>query len=68
MNDEYIATMAVSGMSIRDGGGAMMAEAGVGHRARLKGGPQVARMLQEKPSRSGKQEQQQNSPNLGTAL
>ena len=38
------------------------------HMARLRGGPQVVWMLQEKPVRSGKQEQEQNSPNLGTAF
>ena len=34
------------------------------YRARLKGGPQVARMPQAKPGRIGKQAQEQNSPNL----
>ena len=37
-------------------------------RARLKGGPQVSRMLQANPGRSGKQEQKQNSLNLGPAF
>ena len=35
------------------------------YRVRLKGGPQVVWMLQVRPGRSGKQQQQQNSPNLG---
>ena len=34
----------------------------------LKGGRQVAWMLHKKPGRSGKQRQEQNSPNLGTAF
>ena len=34
------------------------------YRARLKGGPQVARMLQARTGRSDKQQQEQNSPNL----
>ena len=38
------------------------------YRARLKGGPQVAWMLQARPGRSGKQQQQQNSPNFWTAF
>ena len=38
------------------------------HRARLRGGPQVAWMVQEKPDRSGKREQEQNSTNLGTVF
>ena len=38
------------------------------YRARLKGGPQVILMLQAKPGRSGKQEQEQNCPSLGTAF
>ena len=38
------------------------------YRASDKGGPQVAWMLQAKPSRSGKQQQEQNSPTLGTAF
>ena len=37
-------------------------------RAWLKGGPQIAWMLQAKPGRSGKQPQEQNSPNLGTGF
>ena len=37
------------------------------YRARLIGGPQVARMLQASWGRSGKQEQEQNSQNLGPA-
>ena len=36
------------------------------YRTRLKGGTQVAWNLQAKPGRSGKQQQEQNSPNLGT--
>ena len=38
------------------------------YRARLKGGPQVEGMLQAKPSRSGKQEREDNSPNLETGF
>ena len=34
------------------------------YKDRLKGGPQVEWMLQAIPGRSGKQEQEQNSPNL----
>ena len=34
----------------------------------LKGGPLVARMLQATPGRCGKQQQEQNSPNLGSAF
>ena len=37
------------------------------HRAPLIGGPQVAWMLQSSWGRNGKQEQEQNSPNLGPA-
>ena len=36
------------------------------YRVRLKGGSQVAWMLQAKPGRSDKQQQEQNSTNLGT--
>ena len=38
------------------------------YRARQKGVSQVARILQARPGRSGKQEQEQNSRNLGTAF
>ena len=31
-------------------------------------GPQIVRMLQARPGRSGRQQQQQNSPSLGTAF
>ena len=37
------------------------------YRARQKNGSQVARIVQARPGRSGKQEQEQNSPNLGLA-
>ena len=36
------------------------------YRARLKSGPQVAWMLQARPGRSGKQNQEKKSPNPGT--
>ena len=38
------------------------------YRAQLKGEPQVAWMVQPKLGISGKQQLQQNSPNLGTAF
>ena len=38
------------------------------YRESLKGRSQVGRMLQASWDRSGKQQQEQNSPNLGTAL
>ena len=38
------------------------------YKAQLKGGPLVGLMLQAKPGKSGKQEKQQISPNLGTAF
>ena len=44
------------------------AHAETSYRARLKGGPQVAWMLQAKPDRSGKQQHKQNSPNLVIAF
>ena len=36
------------------------------YRARQKNGSQVARIFQARPGRSGKQQQEQNSRNLGT--
>ena len=38
------------------------------YRAGLKNGPQVARIFQASWGRSGKQQQKQNSPNLGTTF
>ena len=38
------------------------------YRARQKNGSQVARIFQARPGRSGKQQQEQNSRNLGTVL
>ena len=38
------------------------------YRAGLKSGPQVAKSLQASWDRSGKQQQEQNSPNLGTTF
>ena len=38
------------------------------YRARQKNGSQVARILQARPGRSGKQQQEQNTRNLGTVF
>ena len=38
------------------------------YRARQKNGSQVARIVQARPGRSGKQQQEQNSRNLGTVF
>ena len=38
------------------------------YRARQKNGSQVARIVQARPDRSGKQQQEQNSRNLGTVF
>ena len=38
------------------------------NRARQKNGPQVSRIVQARPGRSGKQQQEQNSRNLGTGF
>ena len=38
------------------------------YRAQLKDGPQVVWMLQARSGRSAKQEQEQNSPNMGSAF
>ena len=38
------------------------------YRARQKNGSQVARIFQARPGRSGKQQQEQNSRNLGTVF
>ena len=38
------------------------------YRARQKNGSQAARIFQARPGRSGKQQQEQNSRNLGTVF
>ena len=38
------------------------------YRGRQKNGSQVARIFQARPGRSGKQQQEQNSRNLGTVF